>query len=185
MKTLHRLLSLALALLMLAGLCVAALPVTAADDEGITFTEYDLYKPVKTYDEAPNTFEAWVKLPKSAASGRAGVILGNYGVGNSVINFEVHPSGRPRLYWTESNGKNSDWIFSSINICTGEWVHMAIVRDAKAGKVHCYVDGVLKQSLAMAADKGREDTIPAGGLYIGGDARGGNAQYFKAQQPRL
>ncbi len=179
MKKIHRFLTLAMALILLAGLCIAALPVMAADGEGLTFTEYDLYKPAKTYDRTPNTFEAWVKLDKSVASTRGGVILGNYGVGNSVINFEVHQGGRPRLYWTESNGKNSDWVFTGVNICTGEWVHMAIVRDADAGKVYCYIDGVLKQTLTMAADKGREDTIPAGGLCIGGDVRGGNGQYFK------
>ena len=157
---------------------LAIIPAAAADDGGLTFTEYDLYKPAKTYEETPNTFEAWVKLPKSYTA-RGGVIVGNYGVGNSVINFEIHNSGRPRLYWTESNGKNSDWIFTSVNVCTGDWVHVAIVRDVDAGKVHCYVDGVLKQSLAIASDKGSEATIPAGGLYIGGDPRGGNAQCFK------
>ena len=177
MKHFPRFFAFLLACILLLG-TFAVCPVFA-QGEGLSFTEYDLYKPVKTYDEAPNTFEAWVKLPKSAAGARGGVILGNYGIGNSVINFEVHNNGRPRLYWTESNGKNSDWIFTSINICTGNWVHVAITRDVDAGKVHCYVDGVLKQSINIASDKGREDTIPAGGLCIGGDVRGGNAQYFK------
>lgn len=179
MKTLYRVLSLVLSLLMLAGLCLTTLPAVAADGKGLTFTEHDLYKPVKTYAETPNTFEAWVKLPKSSTSGRSGIILGNYGIGNSVINFEIHQNGRPRLYWTESNGQNSDWIFSNVNVCTGDWVHVAVTRDVSANKVHCYVDGVLKQSLDIAANKGREDTIPAGGLCIGGDVRSGNAQYFR------
>ena len=178
MKHFSRFITSLLALMLLLGI-LTVLPAAAAD-EGLTFTEFDLYKPVKTYAETPNTFEAWIKLPKNAA-GRSGVILGNYGIGNSVINFEVHDAGRPRLYWTESNGKNSDWIFTNINVRTGDWVHVAIVRDTDAGKVHCYVDGVLKQTLSIAADKGREDTIPAGGLYIGGDPRGGNAQYFKGE----
>jgi hypothetical protein len=178
MKKFFRFSALLLALVMLLG-TLTVLPA-AAEDAGLKFTEYDLYKPVKTYDAAPNTFEAWIKLPKSAA-GRSGVILGNYGIGNSVINFEVHDAGRPRLYWTESNGKNSDWIFTNVNVRTGDWVHVAVVRDVEAGKVHCYVDGVLKQSLNIASDKGREATIPTGGLYIGGDHRGGNAQHFKGE----
>ncbi len=179
MKHIQRLLSFALVLVMLMTLCPVVLPTAAADGEGLTFTALDMYSPVKTYADAPNTFEAWIKLPKSASANRSGVILGNYGAGYSVINFEVHQSGSPRLYWTESNGKNSDWIFTNINVCTGDWVHVAITRDVDAGKVHCYVDGVLKQSLSIAADKGREDTIPSGGLCVGGDVRSGNAQYFK------
>ena len=87
MKVSHRICSLILSFLLLfAAAALWVMPAAAADDEGLTFTEYDLYKPVKTYAEAPNTFEAWIKLPKGM-SGRAGVIVGNYGVGNSVINF--------------------------------------------------------------------------------------------------
>ena len=179
MKTTLRMLALMMTLAILAS-TLMTLPVIAAETGGLKFTEHDLYAPVQTFKDAPNTFEAWIKLPKSTA-GRAGVILGNYGVGNSVINFEVHQSGRPRLYWTEANGQNSDWIFTGVNVCTGDWVHVAIVRDVDAGKVHCYVDGALMQSLSIAANKGREDTIPAGGLCIGGDVRGGNAQYFKGE----
>ena len=179
MKKVRRIAALTAVLLLLPGLFVPTISVMAAEGEGLVFAESDLYRPSKTYDAAPNTFEAWVKLPTSAAADRGGVILGNYGLAKSIINFEIHSNGKPRLFWTESNGNNSDWIFTNVNVCTGEWLHVGIVRDVNAGQVHCYINGVLKQSLPIAADRGRENTIPAGGLYIGGDGRGGNSQYFK------
>lgn len=177
MKNTVRFFSFLLFLAILFG-TLAVIPALA-EGEGLTFTEYDLYKPVKTYGKTPNTFEAWVKLPKSAASTRGGVILGNYGMGNSVINFEIHNNGRPRLYWTESTGKVADWIFDNVNVCTDEWVHVAITRSVSEGKVYCYVNGTLKQTLSIASDKGREDIVLSSGLYVGGDIRSGNAQYFK------
>ena len=179
MKKICRLLSIFLTVLMLAGLCIAPFEAFAANGEGLTFTAKDLYRPEKTYDAAPNTFEAWIKLPKNAANNRNGVILGNYNHGYTVINFEIHSSGRPRLYWVNENGKLSDWIFTDVNVCTSEWLHLAIVRSVSEKKVHCYVNGVLKQSLDITDDIGLTEFIPKGGLSLGGDVRGGNAQYFK------
>ena len=179
MKKICRLLSIFLTVVMLAGLCIAPFEAFAANGEGLTFTAKDLYRPEKTYDAAPNTFEAWIKLPKNAANSRNGVILGNYNHGYTVINFEIHSSGRPRLYWVNENGKLSDWIFTDVNVCTSEWLHLAIVRSVSEKKVHCYVNGVLKQSLDITDDIGLTEFIPKGGLSLGGDVRGGNAQYFK------
>lgn len=168
-----------LALVFALVLLCAALPVLAEDGWGLTFSPSEVYKPVSTCSASPNTFEAWVKLRWSKVSGRNGVLLGNYGLGSSVISFEIHQSGRPRLYWTDSAGVNTDWIFNEINVCTGDWVHVAIVRDVDAGEVRCYIGGELLQTLPIPEGQGREATIPAGGLYLGGDARSNNDLYFK------
>ncbi len=176
MKISNRILCLIFSLIMM----LSSVPAVFAEESGMKFTAHDSYLPVKGLAETPNSFEAWVKLPRTAASDRSGVILGNYGAGRSIINFEIHKNGRPRLYWTDSKGETADWTFTGINVCTGKWVHVCIVRDLEASKVYCYIDGKLKQTLAIT-DKGREDTLAASGLCLGGDLRSGNVQYFKGE----
>ncbi len=129
-------------------------------------------------DILPKTFEAWLKLPEDMGSDRGGVILGNYDNSlRGVVNFEVYSSGKPRLYCTDTSGVNSNLIFSTVNVCTGSWVHLAIVRDTEAGKAHCYVNGVLAESLDMSIT----EYAPSTELYLGGDLRAYNTMYFKGQ----
>lgn len=185
MKKINSLLSLTLAIIIISTLLTVSLPVSAVENEGITFTSKDLYRPTKAYDSVPRTFEAWIKLPKNACDNRAGVILGNYNQTYCVINFEIYSSGNPRLYWANEKGKLFDLVFDEINVCTDEWTHIAIVRDVANKKADCYINGELKQSLLIKTDDGIVDEngftefIPTGGLCIGGDVRGGNDQYFK------
>ncbi len=179
MNFFKRLLSLSIATLMIASLFTFALPVSAANGEGLTFSEKDLYRTEKTLDATPNTFEAWIKLPKQAAASRNGTVIGNYDFGYGVINLEIHSSGRPRLYWVNEKGKISDWIFNGVNVCTGDWVHLAIVRSVAEKKVHCYINGALKNSLDITDDTGLTEFIPKGSFALGGDFRGGNSQYFR------
>ena len=178
MKKMHRFLSAALAMLLLVGLCVLAIPASAADGDGLTFEETDLYRPVKKYDTTPNTFEAWIKLPAGYTE-RAGVILGSYNdAAPNQISFEIYGKGQPRLFWSNSKNVTDSAVFSSVNVCTGDWVHLAIVRDAAAGKLHCYLNGQLKQSLDMSSVM-MDNVIADQSLCLGGDHRSGNAQFFK------
>lgn len=156
-----------------------SLPVLASEGEhGIAFTE-DAYKPDAAYGITPNTFEAWVYFPANMpASQRGGVIIGNYQGGGACINFEIHQNGRPRLYWVNSAGQVSDCIFTSVNVYTGKWTHVAVVRDNEAGNVHCYINGELKQTLSPGQT---EDILPNRPYVVGGDQRAGNGQYFKGR----
>jgi len=180
MKTLYRILSAILTLLMLMGACLLILPVSAENPEGVSFTAIDQYIPDKKFSNTPNTYEAWVKLP-SSLNDRGGVILGNYydNAKKAVISFEVYSGGNPRLYWLESSGKTANWIFTDVDLRKNEWLHVAIARDVNAGKVHCYINGELEQSLNITSDVGREDIISEHGFRIGGDLRSNNTQYFK------
>ena len=145
---------------------------------GGTFRADQLYPIEQKFDLLPATYEAWVKFPEDMGTARGGVILGNYGsTGRGVLNFEIYNSGRPRLYCTDTDGKNTNLIFSSVNVYTGKWVHVAIVRDTIAGKAHCYIDGKLAESL----DLSMTEYAPSTELYIGGDPRENNPQYFKGQ----
>ncbi|MBR4308092.1 MAG: metallophosphoesterase [Oscillospiraceae bacterium] len=145
---------------------------------GGTFRADQRYPVEQSFDTLPATYEAWVKFPADMGTARGGVILGNYDAGiRGVLNFEIYNSGRPRLYCTETGGKTSNLIFSSVNVYTGKWVHIAIVRDVAGGKAHCYIDGKLAESLDLSMN----EYIPSTRLYIGGDARENNVQYFKGQ----
>ncbi len=154
------------------GYNVAATPL------GKSFRADEIYTLSNKLDTLPKTFEAWVKFPANAGNTRGGVILGNYGASyRNVLSFEIHQGGNPRLYCTDGSGVNSNLIFSSVNVYTGDWVHIAIVRDTDAKKAHCYINGSLAESL----DMNMTEYVPSSELILGGDARSHNTQYFKGQ----
>ena len=117
-----------------------------------------------------------MSLPTSS-TGRSGAILGNFiSTTATCFEFEIHENGDPRIY-TVSGGRQASHIFDQVNVATGKKVHVAVAIDNAAGKMHCYVDGVLKQTLTPTyiADTCVSDTA----MYLGGDPRSGNGQYFK------
>lgn len=174
-----RVLAITLALLML-----LAIPMYARADgqrEGISFTASDKYI-AKEVVSAPNTFEAWVNIPATLSdSTRGGVILGTYGLGSPNFSFEVHERGVPRLYVEDADKTVSNDIdvkFDQVDLRTGTWTHIAIVRDNAARQLHCYINGVLKQSKSISFTN---EIVANSPVCLGGDYRSGNAQYFKGQ----
>ncbi len=133
----------------------------------------------KTFSSTPNTVEAWIRFPANMdPATRGGVILGNYKDGaKGVFSVEIHQNGNPRLYYIDSSGTVVDKIFTNVNVYTGSWLHLAIVRDNSAKKAHCYVNGTLTQSLALNVSS----FAPSSALVVGGDRRSNNVQYFKGQ----
>ncbi len=128
----------------------------------------------------PQTFEATVSFPaNTSASTRGGVILGCYETsGVTCFNFEIKTSGNPRLYIIDNATEKTtyDVTFTSVNVYTGQPVHIVITFDSTAGKWYCYKDGVLAQTI----DKEAPQTFDLNTtLCLGGDLRTGNAQYFK------
>ncbi len=143
--------------------------------EGATFNSDDRYYTVnKLNQEAPNTFEAEVFLPKSYTA-RAGIIYGNWGSGAS-INFEINPNGKVRFYHTDTNGIDQNLIFENSNIRTGDWAHVAVVHDKAANATLCYINGELVGSLAYYE---YNENAANAFFNVGGDNRSANEQYFK------
>lgn len=156
---------------------VCALPASATDTEtGITFAAEDTYQTQAPFSLLPATFEATLKFPTDT-EGRGGVILGSY-VSSKVacVNFEIHENGAPRLYIIDENATVYDIKFTNVNVYTGEFVHLAIVKDSAAGTVSCYINGELAQTQEFATPA---NVILAKQMGIGGDIRSGNGQYFK------
>lgn len=103
--------------------------------------------------EAPQTFETWIKMPKSASSARGGVIAGNYFRYYSdtipLVNFEIYANGAPRLYW-RIDGKEYNYVAENINVCTGQWLHLAITYDTQTNTMKCFINGEKKDEKEIA-----------------------------------
>ena len=168
----------ALIIIILMSLLVGITAYADNSSEGATFTMDDLYQSNRLLNATPDTFEATVRFPKGMTV-RGGVILGNYvSEEDECINFEIFGFGRPRLYMIDGNGTVYDVKFESVNVCTGEWVHVAIVRDVDAKTVSCYIDGELKQTVSLATPSyiGTDSNS-----VIGGDNRATNSCYFRGE----
>lgn len=163
------------AILLLMAMPVA---ISASDAKGMTFDDNSKYEISKNLEKAPVSVEAWVELPTDA--GRAGVVFGNYGGTTACINFEITTAGRPRMYVVEyTTGEKvvHDVAFKEVDVRKGEPVHVAVTYDETKGEVYCYVNGELKQTIAN--DLKITDEVLGQPYVLGGDRRGGNAQYFK------
>lgn len=178
MKGSLRVLPLCLICFMLMNLCLVGSSASAAEGGGLTFSATDLYAPVKSLDEAPNTFEAWINMP-TGTSGQRSRILSNNSSGTRMILFDVLTKGRPAIIITEGEGEKANFIFQNVNVCTGQWLHLAIVRDPSALTLSCYVNGELKETIPVDGNIWNDDLIPGAPLCLGGDWHTDNASYCR------
>ena len=110
------------------------------------FGKYEVEQKITTGIE---TFEAWINVPKYNTNTITGTIMGNYRSYNGArVVVEVYKNGNPRLFYTNANGTVSYHRFTDVDLRTGQWQHLSIVHDVASGEVRCYVDGVLKQTIA-------------------------------------
>ncbi len=132
--------------------------VTVVND-GVTYssnrTSYSVmdnycYHLEKPFDESPDSFEAWIKVPSSSLGG---TIMGN--LTYSTVNFSgtvswlVDAIGRIKLNW--DNG-NFVYTFKNAYINDGQWHHVAVIRNAQEHKFSLYVDATLKDSIISNQD---------------------------------
>ena len=67
------------------------------------------------------------------------------------------------------------WCFKNATVRTGDWAHLAIVRDVEEGKILCYVNGE-KQDEILA--RYSTDAIPVRPYCVGGDHNVKNDRAF-------
>jgi len=124
---------------------------------------YILDRPI---DVTINTFSALIRMEKNHhTESYKSVVFGSYCYYNKThyANLEVNVDGNVVLSWT-----NTNYVFASTDVRTGEWVHISVVRDLAQGKLHLYVDGVLAETLDRCPT-----TETTGNYYrqrIGGDS---------------
>ena len=148
--------------------------------EGRGFDKSDDLYMEGTLAAMPRTYEAWIYTDRSVS--RNGVIIGNYGSGNSVLlNFEIHSSGRPSVYIKCEDGL-MDTKFD-YNINRNAWAHLVITHatlENGGARFTCYVDGNKIGEFDTALDfEFDPDGIET--FTLGRDSRSDNAQYFKGR----
>ncbi len=154
------------------------------DGAGFSFASDRVYPLVKPLNAAPETLEAWILLPNGYTE-RAGSIIGNYNGGTS-FNFEVRYNGEPRLYYRDASGTSHSFVFSDLNVATGEWTHLTLVHDVASGEVRCYLNGALAGTLTKD-EAGQGVTAYENGMFakapvLGSDLQSSaNPLYFKGR----
>ena len=127
--------------------------ISQYSNEGTDFSnnniEIEMENPLS---EIPLTFETWLKMPQSAANSRGGVIAGNlfdsYYRDIPIVNFEIYNNGVPRLYWTVNN-QTYDYKAIGVNVCTDQWVHVAITYDQENEIMTTYINGQKAHEASM------------------------------------
>lgn len=132
-----------------------------------------IYRTDAPFDETINTFEAWIKLPENLADAvECGVIMGNYfnlptGYPGGV-NFGVGKGGKFELYWNFGTGATNKGDkfnveyhkrFENTDLRTGEWTHVALVRDKANDGLDYYVNGALDEHVDISLSESVCDMI--------------------------
>ena len=162
----------------------------AEGDSGMFFMSALVNSTAKFLEEAPNTFEFTVRLPKGYTE-RPGVIFSNYEgpekSHDNAICIQLQANGTVQLYYETADFGNVKYVFKNLDICTGDWVHIAVTRDEFAGKVSCYINGELaEEQVTTIVPYGyltsAEELKP---MCIGGDYRSNNRYYFRGELREL
>ena len=169
-----------LALLMLVGMvpiaAISSLAAAPADDKGLSFTAADQWTITNKLTAVPQTFAAWINVPKSLANNaRGGEIFTNYDGGAEDFAFDLRSGGHPYIWYYNTEGKNVKVTFDEVNVRQDEWLHLVVVNDTENGVMKCYVNGELKQTVTEA-DAGcdftyKGDAMLVSSYMIGDDSR--------------
>ena len=107
----------------------------------------------RPFEKSPNSFEAWIKLPRSLNDDKyGGTIMSNY-ISHTVFpgntSWEVYQNGHFRVYWNYQGSRKAefDHVFESYDLRTDEWEHVALVRNPADSSFSFYVNGSLKEKV--------------------------------------
>lgn len=132
----------------------------------------------------PATVEADIELKKQNGVSTYGNIFSNNDFWSHSYTLRITKKGYPEvaLGGIVTNKlrafKEYKYTFKNVNVCTGDRLHLSIVCDKQNAKLHCYVDGVLKETLS-GVEHLNENYVSERKYVVGGDWLGGNAAYFK------
>ena len=147
-------LTIAIALIFALGVSADTSNGTYTTDGGTAFVADEDFGFSKSITEFPLVIETTLKFPQNF-EGSGGVVFSSLPEKGRThsMQFEIN-NGHPRLRVQPTN-QHTYYNFSNVNVYTGEWVNIKIVFDTENAKAHCYVDGVLAQSLNIT-----EETVP-------------------------
>ena len=134
-------------------------------------TEYAIgnnysYRLEKALPYSPDSFEAWVKLPVNSMGG---TIMGNYyntlyTKYTGTVNWEVDNLGQLVLYW---NNKTVSKTFSGVYLNTGNWEHVALVRNKQNSTFTLYLNGVQRKIVDLAVGESVDEMKMSIGVDYG------------------
>ncbi len=161
-------------------LSLSVVAVSAEDITGLSFVKEKLYQARSSLEKMPQTYEATVYIPTTAAENkRVGIIYGNWGDADNYkansVNFEISSQYRPRMYFVNAAGKAYDLTFSGVNLTPGKTEHFAIVLDSANKKAMCYLNGELAETVDFEYAIDYAVTKPC---VLGGNIRNNNSSYF-------
>ncbi len=93
----------------------------------------------KALDKAPVTFEAQVKIPTTVADDKVSIIYSDMNTGDTAgYALMMAENGEPKLVL---DGGAVNYTAKGIDLRTGEWLHIAFVRDTEKGEINFYING--------------------------------------------
>jgi len=147
-------------------------------DGGMTLSADQYYSSVENLTVFPKTYEATIYFPEDMTASTASVVFGNSG--DSDINctsFQIFANGHPGFYIRGIDGNETLGVeFAEVNVYNGKKTHLAIT--VGNGVYKCYIDGVLAQKINGGAFPAFNVDFDSK-VFIGGDFRDANTQYFK------
>ena len=123
----------------------------------------------------PTTFEASFVLDSKTDAAK-GVLMGNYDNWHPNVTYEIYEDGHPRVYFRDGDRKGKVCLFDQVDVRGYSDIHLAIVNDRAAAKLHCYVNGELKQTISGKAPTSLYEVKQK--FVIGADHRNGLSERF-------
>ena len=165
-------------------LVISALFVTvafAAEDSGISFKNYGIYRVEKPFDAVAATYEAWIKPTASDISGGANIISSINSTTFTSFRLSITEDGYLALKFLEKvpNGAatHKTYSFANATFTADEWTHVAVVCDFAAGTFSCYKNGELVGTKTTNFVPSVSPVQPV----IGGSPDSGNSAHFTGE----
>ncbi len=105
------------------------------------------------FDSAPVTVSAWIKVERGVSDNtHVGTVVGTMARAqlsssvydaNNTFSMEVTTNGNPKFEWRISRSNKVSFVVENVDVRTGNWVHLAFVRNVEARQIECYVNGTL------------------------------------------
>jgi len=143
----------------------------------MTFGEHTgRYMFEKALPSMPLTFEATMYFPYNTTSDYTHIIMSNFERTQTGFIFEITKGGQPSIMFYDEADVRTRYTFSNVSVYNGKKTHIAIAADVNGGKIHCYVNGEIAQSLDLTVNPTDFETSH---MAFGTDNREVNLNLFR------
>ncbi len=142
-------------------------PPVGSEEQKTVYTIMDnfKYQLSKEFELSPDSFEAWIKMPKESVGG---TVMGNFThqemAYDGTVNWKIDALGRVVVEW---NNKQFVHTFKSACINDGNWHHIAVIRNPQTHVFSLYIDARFKESVKCVQEDLNGALVP---MTIGVDS---------------